>query len=59
MEYMLVSNRGKIVSALVNIDFFEELMAGRSKKYKSDIKRARQEAKESKLHTMEEVFGDI
>ena len=59
MEYMLVSSRGKIISALVNIDLFEDFMASRNQKYKDDIKKSREEAKKGHVYTMEEAFGEI
>jgi len=59
MEYMLVTSRGKAVSALVNIDFFEDLMASNNKRYKDDIKKSREEAKKGNVYTFEEAFGDI
>lgn len=59
MEYMLVTSRGKVVSALVNIDFFEDLMASKNQKYKDEIRKSREEAKKGNVYTFEEVFGDI
>ena len=59
MDYMLVTSRGKVVSALVNIDFFEDLMASQNQKYKDEIKKSREEAKKGNVYTFEEVFGGI
>ncbi len=58
-EYMLITKRGKAVSALVNLDFFEDLLALTNKKYLSSIKKAREEVKRGEVLSHEEVFGDL
>ena len=58
-DYLLVSKKGKVTSAIVNIDLFEDLLALASKEYKDSIKKARKEYEEGKVFTNEQVFGDI
>lgn len=58
-DYLLVTKRGKAVSALVNLDFFEDLMALGNKRYLDSIKKARSEIKKGEVFTHEEVFGNL
>ncbi len=47
-----------MTSALVNIDFFEDLLALANKQYVKSIKKARKEFEEGNFLTHEQVFGD-
>jgi PHD/YefM family antitoxin component YafN of YafNO toxin-antitoxin module len=58
-DYLLVAKKGKITSALVNIELFEDLLALVNKKYVTSIKKARKEYKKGDFFTHEEVFGAI
>lgn len=58
-DYLLVAKKGKITSALVNIDLFEELLTLVNKKYVNSIKKARKEYKTGDIFTHDEVFGNI
>lgn len=58
-NYLLVAKKGKITSAIVNIDLFEDLLALINKKYVNSIKRARKEYKNGNFFTHKQVFGDI
>lgn len=58
-EYLLVTQRGKIASAIVDIDFFEDLIALANKKYVSSIKKAREEYKNGDIFSHGEVFGEV
>ena len=58
-DYLLVSNKGKITSALVNIDLFEDLMALANKNYLKSIKKAREEYKNRDIFTHEQIFGEV
>jgi len=58
-DYLLVSKRGKIKSALVNIDLFEDLLALANKRYLKTIKRAREDYEKNEVLTHEQVFGEI
>lgn len=58
-EYLLVAKKGKITSAIVNIDLFEDLLALINKKYVQSIKKAREEYKRGDYLTHDQVFGNI
>ncbi len=58
-DYLLVARKGKITSALVNIDLFEDLMAMTNKDYVESIKKARREYESGETFTHEQVFGKL
>ena len=58
-KYLLVSKKGKPVSALVNLDFFEDLLALTNKKYLDSIKEAREQYKKGEVYSHEEAFGEV
>ncbi len=58
-DYLLVAKKGKVTSALVNIDLFEDLLSLADKEYKDTIKKARREYETGQVLTHEQVFGDI
>lgn len=58
-KYLLVTKRGSPISALVNLDFFEDLLALTSPKYLESIKEAREQYKQGETYTHEEVFGKL
>lgn len=58
-DYLLVAKKGKITSAIVDIDLFEDLMALANKSYVSSIKKAREEYEKGRILTHEEVFGEL
>lgn len=58
-DYLLVAKRGKITSALVDIELFEDLLALTNKKYLASIKKARGEYEKGDILTHEQVFGKI
>lgn len=58
-DYLLVSKRGKITSALVDIDLFEDLLALTNKEYLESIKRAREEYEEGNVFVHDEAFGEV
>ena len=58
-DFLLVARKGKITSAIVNIDLFEDLLTFANKKYLASIKKARQEYKNHNFLTHEQVFGQI
>lgn len=58
-DYLLVSKKGKVTSALVNIDLFEDLLALMNKNYVKTIKQARKEYEKGETFTHDLVFGDI
>jgi len=58
-DFLLVAKKGKITSAIVNIDLFEDLLALANKNYLKTIEKARKEYKKGDIFTHEEVFGQI
>jgi prevent-host-death family protein len=58
-KYLLVTKKGNPVSALVNLDFFEDLIALASPKYLKNIQEARKQYKKGEYYTHEEVFGKL
>jgi len=58
-DYLLVSNKGKITSAVVNIDLFEDLVALSNKDYVKSIQKARKEYEKGEVFTHEDVFGEL
>lgn len=58
-NYLLVSKKTKLVSAIVNLDFFEDLLALASPKYLKSIKEARGQYKRGEVFTLDEVFGEL
>ncbi|MCH7730305.1 type II toxin-antitoxin system Phd/YefM family antitoxin [Patescibacteria group bacterium] len=58
-DYLLVARRGKITSALVDIELFEDLLALSNKKYLASIKKARKEYEKGDIFTHQEVFGQV
>ena len=58
-DYLLVAKKGKITSALVNIDLFEDLLALVNKNYVESIKKARKEYKSGDFFTHNQVFGNL
>ncbi len=58
-DYLLLTRKGRITSALVNIDLFEDLMALKDKKYVDSIRKARAEYRSGEYFTHDDVFGDL
>ena len=58
-SYLLIARKNKIVSALVDIELFEDLIALSNKKYLASIKKARDEYKKKDIFSHEEVFGEL
>jgi len=58
-DYLLVASKGKLNSALVNIDLFEDLLALVNKDYVKSIQKARKEYKAGALFSHDQAFGDV
>lgn len=58
-KYLIVSKKGRPISALVNLDFFEDLLALSSLKYKNSIREARKNYSQGKVFSHDEVFGTL
>ena len=58
-KFLLVARNKEIVSAVVDIDFFEDLLAAHAKEYVQSIREARKQYKEGKTLGHEEIFGTL
>lgn len=58
-DYLLVAKKGRVTSALVNIDLFEDLLALMNKEYVKTIQQARKEYEKGEIFTHDQAFGDI
>jgi len=58
-KYLLIAKRGQIISALVNIDLFEDLIALANKRYLARIKKSREEYKKGDVFTHDQAFGEV
>lgn len=58
-KYFIVSRKGKPVSAIVNLDFFEDLLALSSPKYIESIREARENYAKGEFVSHSEVFGAL
>jgi len=58
-KYLLVANKGKITSAVVNIGFFEDLLELADKNHLNSIKKAREEYEKGEYLSHDKVFGDL
>ena len=58
-DFLLVAKKGKIISALVNIDLFEDLLAFSNKDYLKSIKEARADYRKGNIFSHDQIFGEI
>ena len=58
-DFLLVAKKGKITSAIVNIDLFEDLLAIANRDYLKSIKKARKEYEKGDIFTHDQVFGQV
>lgn len=58
-EYLLIARGKKIAHALVSIDFLEDLLALKNKKYLASIKQARKDYQTRNTLSHTQVFGDL
>ena len=56
---IIFSKKGKIASAIVNIDLFEDLLLLADKNYLNGIKKARKEYENGDFFTHDQVFGSL
>ena len=56
-KYLVITKKGKPISAIVNLDFFEDLLALSSPKYLNAIKEARANYQKGEIFSHKEVFG--
>ena len=58
-ELLLITKKNKPVSAIVDIDFLEDLLAAASHDYVKSIREAREDLKKGRLFTHDQVFGKL
>jgi hypothetical protein len=58
-KFLLISRNEEIVSALVDIDFFEDLLAKNSRDYVKSVREARKQHEKGDVFTHAEVFGKL
>lgn len=58
-KFLLISRNDEIVSALVDIDFFEDLLARTSKEYLKSIRQARRQYAKGQVYSHADVFGKL
>lgn len=58
-HYFLVTKKNKPVSALVNLDFFEDLLALNSPQYLKSVQEARRQYQKGETFSFQEVFGQL
>lgn len=58
-KFLLVTKKDRPVSALVDIDFFEDLLAASSKTYLKSVREARRDYRQGRLLTHQQVFGRL
>ena len=58
-DYMIITKRGKVVSALVNPGLFEDFLALSSPRYLKSIQKAREDYKKGRVFSHEEIFGKV
>ena len=58
-DYLLVAKRGKITSALVDVELFEDLLALKDKSYLKSVKKAREEFERGEVFGHSDVFGEL
>ena len=58
-KFLLIARNGEMVSALVDLDFFEDLLSLRSQKYLKGIQEARRQFEKGDTFSHDEVFGKI
>lgn len=56
---MIITNKGKEVAGIVDLDILEDLEALKSTKYTKSIKKARSQYKKGEYKTFARVFGEI
>lgn len=58
-QVLVVTSRGKDVSAIINLDLLEDLLALSSTNFRASIKKAREEIKKGRIFSHEEIFGKL
>ena len=58
-KFLVITKKNRPVSVLVDLDFFEDLLALHSPDYLKSIRQAREDYKHDRMLTHQEVFGKL
>lgn len=58
-KFLLITKKNKPVSALVNLDFLEDLLAAASPEYRKSIRDARADFQRGRVFSHQQVFGKL
>ncbi len=58
-DYVLLTRKARPTAVLVNLDFFEDLLALSSKGYLRSIREARKDFKAGRTFSHHDVFGNL
>ncbi|MFH1023291.1 MAG: type II toxin-antitoxin system Phd/YefM family antitoxin [Planctomycetota bacterium] len=58
-DYVLITRRSKPVSAMVNLDFFEDLLALSIPDYLKGVREAREDYRKGRVAAHRDVFGKL
>lgn len=59
-DILFIKSRGKLTGkAIIDDELLEDLLLLQDEEYLASIAQARQEVKQGKIYTFDEVFGDV
>lgn len=58
-KFLLITRKNRPVSALVNLDFLEDLLALVSPAYRKSIREAREDYRRGHVFTHQQIFGRL
>jgi prevent-host-death family protein len=58
-KYLLITQKGKLSKALIDIDDLEDFLELGDKKFLASVRESREQYKRGEYYTMDEVFGNI
>ncbi|MBI4677534.1 MAG: type II toxin-antitoxin system Phd/YefM family antitoxin [Elusimicrobia bacterium] len=58
-KLLLITRKNKPVSAIMDIDFLEDLLAAASPEYVKSVREAREDYKNGRVFSHAQVFGDL
>lgn len=58
-DYLLIAKKGKVSSAIISLDLFEDLLELTDSDYLESVKKARKEYEKGEIFSHDEAFGEI